>query len=336
MNGFEISGWVEIEGRVIPDEKIHKILLEEISQVTSFGGEFLLRWDDCAARDNLGIMQGNCPPGKVVCGGKVIAGIDPNPSCLSLDEAIRCAVSLRKEEGIVALSGGVDSSLVAALAGRECVAVGTDESHDLRRARAVALYLGLKLDEIQVNKAEVEDALIEAIGLIPNITPVDAGIATTLWFVARYAGDHGHRRILAGQGADELFGGYARYIDSEDLEAELKHDLEQLPVQLSRDQAVAARYGAYFSLPYLDLRVIRCARNIPPNEKVRGGERKIALRAVAGRYLPPEISDYEKKAMQYGSGIWKIILELARENGYKKSIQGYINHLGRVEHGIGE
>lgn len=336
MKSLEITGWIEKEGQILWDEDIRNILLDDAGQVAGFGGEFLIKWNGCAARDHMGIIQGNCPKGKVVCDGEIIAEVNPSVPDLPLNEAIKIAVSLRKDEGIVALSGGVDSSLVAALAGRDCVAVGTEDSHDIKRARAVALYLGLGLDEVIVTRGDVEDALIDVIGIIPGITPVDAGIATTLWFVASYAGEHGYKRILAGQGADELFGGYARYLDSEDLGAELKRDLEDLPLQISRDQAVATRHGAFFSFPYLDLRVIRSARNIPLMEKVRGGRRKIALRAVASQHLSTEIADYEKKAMQYGSGIWKIILDLARENGYKKSTQGYINYLGRIEHGIGE
>ncbi|MCK9308055.1 MAG: asparagine synthase, partial [Methanoculleus sp.] len=46
-----------------------------------------------------------------------------------------------------------------------------------------------------------------------------------------------------------------------------------------------------------------------------------------------EIARAEKKAMQYGSGIWRIIQRLARQNGYKKSVQGYLTEISRAEHG---
>ena len=86
-------------------------------------------------------------------------------------------------------------------------------------------------------------------------------------------------------------------------------------------------------MPYMDVRVVRAARAIPAEEKVRGGRRKIPLRQVAERHIPAEFAWYEKKAMQYGSGIWKVLQKLARKNGYKTSIQDYIDHINRVEHG---
>jgi asparagine synthase (glutamine-hydrolysing) len=96
---------------------------------------------------------------------------------------------------------------------------------------------------------------------------------------------------------------------------------------------VAALHGAYLSMPYLDVRVVRAARSIPAAERVRGGVRKYPLRVVAQEYIPAEIARAEKKAMQYGSGIWRIIQRLARQNGYKKSVQGYLTEISRAEHG---
>jgi asparagine synthase (glutamine-hydrolysing) len=174
----------------------------------------------------------------------------------------------------------------------------------------------------------VRDALAHVAQTVPNLTPLTASIATTLYFVAEYAHDAGFRRILCGQGADELFGGYARYQRSADLGRDLEKDFSALPGEIKRDQTVAALHDAYFSLPYLDLRVVAAARQIPPSEKVVDGVRKRPLRIVAERYLPREIAWYEKKAMQYGSGIAKAIRTLARENGYKTSLQRYIEHLG--------
>ena len=76
------------------------------------------------ARDHFGIMPGDCPAGTVVCNEKDTSKVDPEYSPMDLGETIEIAVRLRSDEGIVALSGGVDSALVAQLAGRECVVVG--------------------------------------------------------------------------------------------------------------------------------------------------------------------------------------------------------------------
>jgi aspartyl/glutamyl-tRNA(Asn/Gln) amidotransferase C subunit len=52
---------------------------------------------------------------------------------------------------------------------------------------------------------------------------------------------------------------------------------------------------------------------------------------VAQEYIPAEIARAEKKAMQYGSGIWRTIQHLSRKNGYKKSVQGYLTEISRAE-----
>jgi asparagine synthase (glutamine-hydrolysing) len=325
---MEITGWVERCGVRLAASEIERMARHDTAALCSCGGEFFLCWDGCRARDHFGIVPGEeCPAGTLLCDGAVRGKIDPPVPAMPLEDAIVEAVRLRSDEGVVALSGGVDSALVAVLAQRPCVVVGLPGSHDVCRARGVAEELALPLSVVTVDDRQVEEALRRAVRAIPRLTPVDAAIATTLYFVAEWAGRHGHERILAGQGADELFGGYARYLESATLAGDLARDVAGLPEQVARDQAVAALHGTCFSLPYADVRVVRAARAIPAAEKVQGGVRKKPLRMVAERYLPSSMAFYEKKAMQYGSGIWKTIQMLARENGYKKSVQGYLIHI---------
>ena len=78
-------------------------------------------------------------------------------------------------------------------------------------------------------------------------------------------------RILAGQGADELFGGYSRYLHTQTLAEDMEKDFQRLPRQLARDQAVAGLFGAYFSLPYMDCRVVAAARAIPARMRIVDG-----------------------------------------------------------------
>jgi asparagine synthase (glutamine-hydrolysing) len=263
----------------------------------------------------------------------VTGGVIPVIPEMPLDEAIVEAVALRSDEGVTALSGGVDSSLVAKLAGRECVAVGVEGSHDLRQARHAAKILGLSCSFVTIPEREIAEVLPLVVSVIPKKDPVSVAIALTQYFIARWAGEHGYARILTGQGADELFGGYARYSVSEDLEGELARDFLGLELQACRDQAIAALHNTCLSMPYLDLRVVRAARAIPAHNKVQGNRRKIPLRTVAERHIPQDLAWYEKKAMQYGSGVWGVMRKLARKNGYKTSMQDYIDHIAQVEHG---
>jgi len=333
MTLFQCTGWVELDGTRLSKSDVEKIVQTDPEKIRTFGGEFALSFGTCHTRDHFGIIPGPGPKGVLVCNGQVRFSITPDPAPCTLDEAIVTAVRLRSDEGVTALSGGVDSSLVAALAERECVAVGVAGSHDLAQARHAADLLGLACTEVEITTDEIADALPEVISAIPKKDPVDTSIAVTQYFIARWAGAHGYRRILTGQGADELFGGYARYLSSPTLEKDLARDVLGLEAQADRDQAVAALHGTYLSMPYLDIRVVRAARAIPAHAKVHDGERKIPLREVAGRHIPQELAGYGKKAMQYGSGVWGVLKKLARKNGYKTSVQDYIDHIGRVEHG---
>ena len=330
---MNLRGWIEHDGvRLMPND-VERMLEGEPEALSRCGGEFLLTCGDYTARDALGIVPGPVPPGIVCCGGREVARIAPDPAPCTLEEAIVTAVGLRSDEGAVAFSGGVDSSLVAHLARLPCVAVGLEGSHDVERAEKAARTMELDLEIVTPTEDEVAEALAQVVRVIPDPTnPLEASIATTLSFVAAWAKEHGHTRILAGQGADELFGGYARYLTSPDLAAELERDFVDLARQRTRDQAVAALHGAYFSMPYLDARVVRAAQAIPATERVRGGVRKHPLREVAKRHIPAEIATAEKKAMQYGSGIWRAMQRLARDNGYKKSVQGYLTEISRAEH----
>jgi asparagine synthase (glutamine-hydrolysing) len=278
-------------------------------------------------------MEGTGPKGTLICGDTVKGPIIPGVPDLPLEDAIIAAIQVRSDEGVTALSGGVDSALVAKLAGRECMAVGLERSHDLKQARRAAGLLNLSCTFVTISEREIMDALPVVVTTIPKKDPVNTGIALTQYFIARWAGEQGYGRILTGQGADELFGGYARYMESDNLEEDLARDFEGLEAQARRDQGIAALHGTYLSMPYLDLRVVRAARAIPAAEKVRGTRRKIPLRKVAERHIPQDLAWEEKKAMQYGSGVWGVLRKLARKNGYKTSLQDYIDQIIRVEHG---
>ena len=330
---LKLTGWVEVDGQRLSPQEIETIVKDRPEEILSFGGEFFLAGSGCRARDHFGIMPGNCPKGTLICDDVVRGSIDPHVPEMPLEEAIVTAVNLRSDEGVCALSGGVDSTLVAHLAGRECVTVGLLDSHDLHQARYAADSLGLSCFYVTITPKELAAALPAVIGAIPLKDPVNTSIALTQYFVARYAGEQGHKRIITGQGADELFGGYSRYLVTPTLKDDLERDFLGLEQQADRDQSVAALHGTNFSMPYLDVRVVRAARAIPAHEKVQGGRRKIPLREVAERHIPAELAWYEKKAMQYGSGVWKELQKLARKNGYKVSIQDYIDHIRRVEHG---
>jgi asparagine synthase (glutamine-hydrolysing) len=333
MTGFHCEGWIELDGRKLSSTEVEEMIQKSPETIRRFGGEFSISYGGCHARDHFGIYPGPGPRGVLICDGEVRFPIEPEPEPEELENAIVTAVRLRSDEGVTALSGGVDSSLIAVLAQRECLAVGLADSHDLNRAQRAADILHLSCITATITPQEVEEALPEVIIAIPVKDPVNASIALTQYFIALSAHELGYRRIINGQGADELFGGYSRYLTTPTLAEDLAEDVAGLGTQVVRDQSVAALHGTFLSMPYMDVRVVRAASAIAAEEKVHDGKRKIPLRTVAERYMPKELAWYEKKAMQYGSGVWGVLKKLARKNGYKTSVQDYIDHIQRVKHG---
>ena len=147
-----LEGWVEVGGRRLPLQEIAEICTTNPEEILRFGGEFFLTWNGCSARDHLGIMEGAGPKGTLICNGEMKGAVEPQVPDLPLEEAIIAAVKLRSDEGVTALSGGVDSTLVAKLAGRECVAVGLENSHDLKQAKYAAGVLGLSCTFVTITE----------------------------------------------------------------------------------------------------------------------------------------------------------------------------------------
>ncbi|MDD1723790.1 MAG: asparagine synthase C-terminal domain-containing protein, partial [Methanospirillum sp.] len=328
---MHLTGWIELDGKRLSEDEIVDLIAKNPDIVTKFGGEFFLEYNTCSARDYYGIIQADCPPGTILCKGKPAGTIYPQYPRSSLSDAIRTAVELRSDTGVTALSGGVDSALIAALARRPCIVVGMEGCHDIMQAAGVATHLDLPLHIRTVTPADISDALAEITGILEEPNPVDIAIATTQYFVAETAHDLGHERILTGQGADELFGGYARYLDTppDRLSDVFAADFASLSRQGRRDQRIAGSWDTYLSMPYLDMRVVCAAGAIPPRERVQGGVRKKPLREVAMQYLPETMAYREKKAMQYGTGIWKEIKRIARQNGYHNSVSDFIENIRR-------
>ncbi len=218
------------------------------------------------------------------------------------------------EEVALALSGGLDSGILAwVLRNKRITAytAGLPNSKDMVNAKEAAALLGVSLKFIYVDEKGILEGIRFLKEIDGSITPLEIGFELPLYFVAKNSSE---RIIVTGQGADELFGGYHKYLDSPELmEEDLKRVVERT---FPREKRIVEELRKELVAPYLKKEIIEFAQSLPLQFRVAGGRRKIILRE-AGRLLdvPPPIIEREKKAAQYGSGIWNMIKKMAKREG---------------------
>jgi asparagine synthase (glutamine-hydrolysing) len=259
-----------------------------------------------------------------------------------LKAALERAVEIRltKTAGI-AFSGGIDSTFLAALAKSidpsiSLYAVGLPNSHDLTQAQHAAEVAGMKnsLKTHLLSPEEIEDAIPNVIYSTESTDPMKIAIGLPLYFVAKTAKEDGKRVLLTGQGADELFGGYSRHEGfleqgPEVLDREIYSDIQNISViNLERDDMVTMANSVELRVPFLDKEVIKTGLAISPELKVLKKDglyiRKYILRKAANGLLPSELLWKEKKAIQYGTGVQKVLDKLARDAGFSKKERNHI------------
>jgi asparagine synthase (glutamine-hydrolysing) len=236
----------------------------------------------------------------------------------------------------VMFSAGVDSTLLAYLSNELDVdtylyTVGHKDSVDLKYARKTAEIMDLPLHTKTVDVEDVKYYLPLVLKSIEEFNIMKLGVGMPVYITAEMAYKDGLKVMLSGQGADELFAGYHRYLEfykqkGEEAQADLDEDLLNLyQVNLQRDDAVAMASSVELRVPYLDMDVINMAINIPMKCKIDNYNdvlRKCILRRVALECGVPEIIvSRPKKAAQYGSGIHKILVrKVLKDESYMKTL----------------
>jgi asparagine synthase (glutamine-hydrolysing) len=253
--------------------------------------------------------------------------LDEEDAARVLDDSLAAAVSARvHRKGAITFSGGVDSALIGAMApDTPLLTVGMADSHDVKAARQAAKLMEAEGRHIvyEITEKDVEEALAGTVYAVESANMLKVSIALPLYLLAQHARRDGYKVLLSGQGADELFAGYARYeaaFREERLTDELDHDLRHIAeVNLERDDAATMAHGVELRVPFLDMRVVAASRRMGADLKVRpNGKdyiRKYILRKVAEKYLPREVSSAPKKAIQYGTGVQKTLERLAKSKG---------------------
>ncbi|MDP3066914.1 MAG: asparagine synthetase B [Methanobacteriaceae archaeon] len=259
-----------------------------------------------------------------------------------LVESVKKRIAGLDKVGII-FSGGVDSTILAKICLNlgvklEVYTVGKEGSPDLEFSRKAAEVMELPLYTHTVTVEEVKRCtplVLEAIG---EWNIMKLGVGMTAYMASEVASQNGLRVLLSGQGADELFGGYHRYLKmfkekGNVLQDYLWRDVKDIyHVNLERDDAVTMVHSVELRVPYLDLQVINIAMDIPISYKIKNVEdrlRKCILRDVALELDVPEfIARRPKKAAQYGSGIHQLLVKkVLKDQIYVNELQSSLNFI---------
>ena len=244
-----------------------------------------------------------------------------------IDKMLKLSVSKRidglSEVGVI-FSGGLDSSYIALLLKEiseniplkiTLYAVGAEGSKDVEAAIYASKFLNLELKICEVTEDMLREALPEVVRAIGDDNLMKVGVGLTTYLATKMVAEDGLKVAFSGQGADELFGGYKRYLQSfvdGTLNYDLRVDMSNMyHVNLERDDACSMLNAVELRLPFLDKNLVELVLNIPDNKKIvsmHDDMRKSILRKLAFEEgLDYEIAYRPKKAAQYGTGIDKIL-----------------------------
>lgn len=247
------------------------------------------------------------------------------------------------EKVAVAFSGGLDSSIIAMLA-KTCgadvhlVSVGLQGQPEKRHVKLAAEALELPLCFQTYTIGDVHHVLPKVLWLIeePDVTKVS--IAIPMYWAAKIASQLGLKVMLTGQGSDELFGGYQRYIriyaqtGVEAVREAMHRDVTlSYETNFQRDNQACSPHQVELRLPFLDREVVSFSLSLPLNLKIECAEdrlrKKVLRRAAQNLDMPLFIANRPKRAIQYTTGVDKALQRLARGEGL--SLRQYVRKVFR-------
>ena len=336
-NGDPLPGTRGFAGG-LPDGRLVRDVLGRQPCFTERGDPGRWSFDPTTLEDPVSVSAGSV---RAADGDRTVWTLpDPEPTedreaaVAAVREAVLASVREVDPAGLaVAFSGGLDSGLVAAgVPDAPCYVGGFPEANDVEAARKAADLLDRELRVVEFSHADLERAVPAVVAATGRTNAMDVQIAVSLYLVAERAAADGVERLAVGQGADELFGGYAKVAEAPDdprtaadtVRGARREIVLSLPAQLERDVLALRAAGVEPVAPLLHDRVVRAALPLSGALLAADGQRKIALRRAAADALPDPIVAADKKAVQYGSLVARELDRLARQAGFKRRMDDHV------------
>ena len=255
---------------------------------------------------------------------------DNAASVESIHDALEDAVKRQLMSDVpygVLLSGGLDSSVISAIAEKfsehriedngstrawwprlHSFAVGLKGAPDLAKAKLVADHIGTVHHEINYTIQEGLDAIRDVIYYIETYDVTTVRASTPMYLLARVIKSMGIKMVLSGEGADEIFGGYLYFHKAPDAKAfheETVRKLSKLYLYdcLRANKSLSA-WGVEGRVPFLDKEFLDVAMRTNPEAKMCPGqtmEKKI-VREAFSHMLPAEVAWRQKEQFSDGVG----------------------------------
>ncbi|MBR7126825.1 MAG: asparagine synthase B [Prevotella sp.] len=243
-----------------------------------------------------------------------------------LTDAVRRQLMSDVPYGVL-LSGGLDSSVISAIACRysemriedesrtkaywprlHSFAVGLKGAPDLAKARLVADHIGTVHHEINYTIEEGLDAIRDVIYYIETYDVTTVRASTPMYLLARDIKSMGIKMVLSGEGADEIFGGYLYFHKAPSAEAFHEETVRKLSklhqYDCLRANKSLSAWGVEGRVPFLDKEFLDIAMRTNPAAKMCQGktvEKRIVREAFADM-LPQEVAWRQKEQFSDGVG----------------------------------
>lgn len=214
------------------------------------------------------------------------------------------------ESELIALSGGLDSSIISHfLRGKkvEGIAIISEDfvSTDLTYCQRISKETGIPLTIYNSTTSEILEAVENTIKILKNFNDIEIRNNVVMYLAIKWAKDNNKKSVITGDGADELFAGYNFLVNKpeKELESEIKRvcSIMHFPTQ-----EIGKHLGIKIESPFLNQKIVEIANQIPVNLKVKEekGTRygKWILRKTIEKYIPEQIVWRKKSPMQEGAG----------------------------------